>query len=94
MMKILNYPKTVEECKDLIDMLVARYNEKISIPSADDKKYQPPFAVPAGCNGGSESDSENIRGGGVGFMENMNHRPPSANESSIHGATHDYSIPV
>lgn len=88
--KILNYPQDVESCHRLIDTLLAELNDyasfimmdaeneqacEPSIPLADDKKSSQIFTeIPKGLNGG------------VGFGEEMGHRPPLAHGNKLRGS--------
>lgn len=89
--RIINYPKTIEGCHDLINLLVERLNEKdCSVPSAEDKKFHidsPPFShAPAGINGGNDY----YGCGGVSFEGAATHRPPSAHATEVRGSTLGY----
>lgn len=93
--KIINYPKTIEECHGLIDILVKELNdwsvivqEDESNPidrGADDTEYS---ITPAADKKFNTLFSEIPHGlnGGVDFGEDRGHRPTPANESKLRGS--------
>ena len=93
--RIINYPKTIEGCHDLINLLVERLNEKdCSILSASDKKFHidsPPFShAPAGINGENFNNNLNNGCGGVSFEGVEPYRPLSALATEVRGSTLGY----